>query len=89
MTYEELSRQLEPDLLDGRDGRPDLAGLLRRVSMTEEQAGRGLLSAVVVRRSGRPGPGWYRLAAEVGRDVSDPERAWTAEVRRLREYNQD
>ena len=83
VTYRELTTQLGPEAVDGKSGRPDLASVLRALSLSEEQAGRGLLSAVVVRPSGRPGEGWYRLAAEMGRDVSDPEAAWSAERRRL------
>ena len=83
ITYQELTDALGPALHDSA-GRADLAALLRQVSLAEERAGRGLLSAVVVRASGRPGGGWYRLAAGEGRDVSDPERAWSAEMSRLR-----
>ena len=83
VTYGELSQQFGPSAVDGAEGRPDLASVLRAVSLSEERAGRGLLSAVVVRPSGRPGGGWYRLAAEVGRDVTDPEACWAAERQRL------
>lgn len=84
ITYRQLSEQLGPDAVDGAEGRPDLVAVLREASLSEEASGRGLLSAVVVRPSGRPGGGWYRLAEQVGRDVSDPEAAWAAERRRLR-----
>lgn len=85
VTYGRLRELLGPSEVDGREGRPDLAALLRLVSLAEEEAGAGLLSAVVVRSSGRPGGGWYRLAGEVGRDVSDAEAAWSAERRRLQD----
>jgi len=77
ITYEQLRAEL------GLEG--DLVPLLRALSEAEADAGRGLLSAVVVRADiGRPGPGWFRLAAERGRDVADRERAWHAERDRLR-----
>jgi hypothetical protein len=76
ITYEELRERL------GLEG--DLVPVLRAVSIAEDEAGRGLLSAVVVQaQSGRPGAGWFRLAAERGRDVSDEDAAWQAERRLL------
>jgi hypothetical protein len=83
LTYRRLRELLGPHSVDGEQGRPDLASVLRAVSLAEENSGRGLLSAVVVRESGRPGGGWYRLAEEVGRDVRDPAAAWSAERQRL------
>jgi hypothetical protein len=74
--YDELRSELD---LTG-----DLVPLLRALSEAEHDAGRGLLTAVVVRSdTGRPGAGWYRLAAERGRDVGDAEDAWQAERARL------
>ena len=65
----------------------DLVPLLRAVAEAEDDAGRGLLTAVVVRDdTGRPGRGWFRLAAARGRDVRDPEAAWQAERALLRRH---
>ena len=62
----------------------DLVPVLRALSEEEDEAGRGLLTAVVVRAdTGRPGTGWFRLAAERGRDVADPDKAWREERSRL------
>ena len=62
----------------------DVVPVLRALSEAEDDAGRGLLTAVVVRAdTGRPGAGWFRLAAERGRDVSDADEAWRAERDRL------
>lgn len=56
--------------------------LLYEISQDEETAGRGLLSALVVRKEdGLPGQGFYDLARQKGRDVSDPIRSWTEEVK--------
>jgi len=77
ITYDELRADL------GLEG--DLVPVLRALSESEDDAGRGLLTAVVVRAdTGRPGAGWFRLAAERGRDVSDEDVAWHAERARLR-----
>ena len=80
ISYEEVRSEL------GLTG--DIVPLLRQVSVDEDEAGRGLLSAVVVRRdTGRPGAGWYRLAADRGRDVADRDQTWLTERARLREIH--
>ena len=76
ITYEQLRAQL------GLSG--DVVPLLRAISEAEDDAGRGLLTAVVVRAdTGRPGAGWFRLAGERGRDIAEPDEAWRAERARL------
>ena len=58
VTYEQLRAEL------GLEG--DLVPVLRALSEAEDDAGRGLLTAVVVRAdTGRPGAGWFRLAGTV------------------------
>lgn len=81
VTYAELRERL--DVAVPHRGPRDLAALLRAASLAEERAGRGLVSAVVVGPSGRPGTGWFRLAAEAGRDVADRDEAWRRERMRL------
>ena len=81
--YGEVRSSLSVFHLIPKSGPGDLASILRAASEAEEAAGVGLLSAVVVRASGLPGPGWFRLAAQHGRDVSDWEAAWQAERERL------
>lgn len=82
ITYEALRERL------GLEG--DLVPLLRSLSVAEDEAGRGLLSAVVVQpSSGRPGAGWFRLAAERGRDITDPDAAWQSERARLTARTRD
>lgn len=81
VTYAELRDRLGAPV--PHRGPRDLAALLRAASLAEERAGRGLVSAVVVGPSGRPGAGWFRLAAEAGRDVGDREEAWRRERTRL------
>lgn len=61
-----------------------LAATLRAISVAEDEAGRGLLTAVVVRSgSGVPGGGFFALAADRGRDVSDRRVSWEAELARV------
>jgi len=80
ITYQALREelQLEGDLVPG----------LRHLAESEDDAGRGLLTAVVVRAdTGRPGTGWFRLAAARGRDVTDADRAWRSERSFLRKVH--
>jgi len=79
ITYSELLAAIgHPDGLD------DLARLLREISLEEDAAGRGLLTAVVVRSaSGLPGNGFFQLAVQQGRDIADRESCWRAEHERL------
>jgi hypothetical protein len=78
VTYDELRAEFD---LPG-----DLVPTLRALSEAEDDAGRGLLTAVVVRAdTGKPGNGWTRLAEARGRDVTDPDAAWEAERTRLRD----
>ena len=76
ITYDELRREL------GLEG--DLVPVLRSLSVAEDEAGRGLLTAVVVRADTRlPGDGWFRLAEERGRAAEDRTAMWNNERERL------
>lgn len=62
--------------------------LLSTISTREDEAGRGLLSAVVVRsKGGLPGEGYFTLAALRGRDVSDWRAHHDAELEKVRAAN--
>ena len=81
ITYDELRREL------GLEG--DLVPDLRSLSLAEDEAGRGLLTAVVVRAdTGLPGEGWFRLAEDRGRRSSDAVAMWNEERARLHELHQ-
>lgn len=82
ITYDELLERAGGDARELL--RSQMAAILRRISTEEDAAGRGLLTAVVVRSdTGRPGKGWFDLAAQRGRRdaVTDPERTWEEEVK--------
>ena len=63
-------------------------GLLGEISQEENALGRGMLSVVVVHRSGekrgQPGDGFFKLAQELGRDTHDRLRFWAAELEHVR-----
>jgi hypothetical protein len=62
-----------------------LPQFLAEISTEEAQAGRGMMTAMVVSmdREGRPGRGFFKLAKRLGYDVSDPEKFWREEVNRV------
>lgn len=62
-----------------------LPQFLAEISTEEAKAGRGMMTALVVRKSGdrRPGRGFFELARRLGYDVSDPEKFWIEQVNRV------
>lgn len=62
--------------------------MLGEISTEEADAGRGMLSAVVVHRDGEtmPGPGFFTLAQKLHRDTSDKIMSWVAELNTAYDY---
>jgi hypothetical protein len=62
-----------------------LAAMLGEVSTEEDAAGRGMLSVIVVHKDGdmQPGPGFFELAEELGRDTSDILKCWVEELKKV------
>lgn len=62
-----------------------LAAVLGEISSEEDAAGRGMLSVVVVHKDGdmQPGPGFFELAQELGRDTSDILKCWVEELKKV------
>jgi hypothetical protein len=62
-----------------------LAALLGEVSSEEDADGRGMLSVIVVHKDGdmQPGPGFFELAGELGRDTSDILKCWVEELKKV------
>ncbi len=59
--------------------------MLGQISVAEDQAGRGMLSVLVVHKGGdmRPGPGLFELAQQLGRDTSERDRFWADEFNKV------
>jgi hypothetical protein len=84
ISYGDLSREIQPiiDFLSPHN--PHFHYMLGQISEEEDDQNRGLLSAIVVHsEDGHPGHGWWELAEARGRDVTDREKCWIDEVRRL------
>jgi hypothetical protein len=80
ITYTELVERIHSIKIAADDHR--LRFLLDEISVDEDKAGCGLLSAVVVHAVGNwmPGKGFFEMAARRGRDVSDREACWIDEL---------
>lgn len=80
MTYSELVRNIRSISLQPHD--PRLFHFLGEISSEEDDAGRGLLTVVVVHKRGdmEPGKGFYELASFLGRDTSDLQKCWIEEL---------
>lgn len=83
MSYSQLVILLKSVRLEPHDQR--LFHLLDEVSTEEDAAGRGMLSAIVVHKSGdkQPGSGFFELAKKLGRDTSDITCCWIKELRKV------
>ena len=62
-----------------------LAAMLGEVSTEEAAADRGMLSVLVVHKVGdmQPGPGFFELAGELGRETSDILKCWVDELKKV------
>ena len=85
MSYTEPVQKIVSCHLEPRD--PRLAHMLGQVSTAEDEAGRGLLTVVVVHKTGdmKPGSGFFELAERLGRDISDTDQCWVTESRKVYE----
>ncbi|MCK4283658.1 MAG: hypothetical protein KAX44_05025 [Candidatus Brocadiae bacterium] len=58
---------------------------LGEISTEESQAGRGMMTALVVHKDGdmQPGPGFFDLAQSLGRDTTDITACWVEELKKV------
>jgi hypothetical protein len=86
ITYSDLAKQITSAKFEPHEHA--LWSLLGEISEAEDDAGHGLLSAIVVHKLGdlEPGSGFYEFAAQRGRDMSDKTKGWITELHRVHEY---
>lgn len=82
ITYGELCREV--DAIDLKPRSWAIMGFLNEIC-TEADVRYGIMlaSLVVRQETGLPGNGYFRNAARLGRDVTDPEAYWRSEVERI------
>ena len=80
ISYSELVTEITTERLEA-DGQT-LAHLLGEISTTKSQESRGMLSVVVVHKTGdqMPGEGFFSLAVDLGKNISDKEQCWINEL---------
>ena len=83
IAYSDLVRKITSCLLEPNGA--CLAHMLGEISSEEDEEGRGLLTVVVVHKTGdrKPGPGFFRLARSRGQHIVDEERFWIEELRNV------
>ena len=86
ITYSDLAAELTSITIGYHD--PAMDYLLVQVSTEEHEAGRPLLSVIVIHKGGdmEPGNGFYELAKDLGFDVSNRLAFWTSELTRVQNY---
>lgn len=86
VAYSDAVARLEAIQFEPSD--PRFHQMLDQLSTTEDEAGRGLLTVLVVHKAGdmRPGPGFFELASARGRDVQDLDKTWLVELRSVWGY---
>lgn len=90
ITYSDLvnkviSLQLDIELVDQRN---IMAEMLGEISLAEDRAGRGMLSALVIHKTGdmEPGQGFFDYAKALGKNISDKTTFWIEEVNKVYGY---
>jgi hypothetical protein len=86
IAYSDLVGQVSALSLEPHDTR--LFHLLDELSREEDSSGRGMLTAIVVHKSGdkQPGPGFFDLAKSLGRNTKDPLVCWISEFNKVHDY---
>lgn len=85
ITYSGLSLLMQTVHVHYRS--PLFMQLLTDVCAEEERQGHGMLCALVVSKTtGIPGGGYFSGMAQMGRDVSEMEASWRAELEQVYDY---
>ena len=90
INYSELLNKITSLKLDIEqvDHRSIMAEMLGEISLAEDKAGRGMLSALVTHKTGdmEPGQGFFQYAEVLGKDISDKTKFWIQEVHKVHKY---
>ncbi len=86
VAYSELAGNIHAINIEAHD--PRMFHLLGEITIEENEAGRGMLTAIVVHKSGdmQPGPGFFAQAKSLGKDTSDILACWINEFNHVHDY---
>lgn len=84
--YSDLVKGIGRIKIEAHDHR--LFHMLGEISSEEDEAGRGLLTVLVVHKAGdmQPGPGFFELAKSRGRNTRDILKCWVDELRTVHAF---
>ena len=85
ISYSELAKQISSIAIEPHSYA--MNGLLDQISKEEDAAGRSILTALVVQKEdGAPAEGFWESARDIGRQWTDKDAMWTAEVSRALQH---
>lgn len=88
LSYSELVSEIASVSLDPHD--PRLSHLLGIVAREEHEAGRGMLTVLVVHKGGTsPGRGFFEMARQLGYQFKNEEAFWIEQFNLVCEANKD
>jgi len=81
--YSQLAHQIKAIQFEPHGAH--FAHLLSEISAAEFEAGRGMLTAIVIHKDHdrMPGPSFYECAERLGLDISDKLKLWTEQVMKV------
>jgi molybdopterin synthase catalytic subunit len=81
--YSDLVKEISAVKFRAHDTR--LFHMLGEISVEENEAGRGMLSVVVVHKHGdmQPGPGFFLLGQHLGHDTKDLLKFWVDQLKKV------
>lgn len=81
--YSDLVQKITAVKFQAHDTR--LFHMLGEISLEEEEAGRGMLSVIVVHKHGdmQPGPGFFVLGQHLGHDTKDILKFWIDQLKKI------
>ena len=86
IAYSELASQMTTIRIEAF-GMP-MSEMLGEIGTEENAAKRGILTVIVVHKSGdmEPGAGFFELAQSLGRDTSDRMKLWVSELHKVHDH---
>ncbi len=90
ITYSDLTKKMNTVRLstENKDEVQIIAQLLGELSCEENRTGHGMISALVIHKTGdqEPGLGFFDYAKEIGKEFDDKTKFWVEECKKVHNY---
>ncbi|MDD5465022.1 MAG: hypothetical protein PHP73_01590 [Candidatus Omnitrophica bacterium] len=90
ITYSDLTKRINAVRLntENKDEVQIMAQLLGELSCEESRVGHGMISTLVIHKTGdqEPGLGFFDYAKEIGKDFNDKTKFWVEECKKVHNY---